>query len=352
MIVWSCKEVDFRGEHYKNIVADQPTAHLNLPTHQMSLKRNKKNFYVRATMKASDGTRAPNYLWKKTQASDTHFNVRADSDDGFYEKQKVYALHPLHQSAEPEECRITKRYGTVGENIDRYDVTFADGFVARYVGPNGDERTGKRMRIKAAEAQSRKFATIDIQWRFQWKINLPCTDPYVHVSLRDRQDKDKWCEQTLDLSDLFNLARRTQSSVAYEDAVVPSRDPKRFVSGQGDVRMMRHQSSQFESTGTCGANAYQINLKNCNFPHTVAKMWASFEVLPEAESYIRRAGHGRTAPNNLSVGFIATPKARLWDSATSLTQDFWYNYRWPMMGLLALVIAVIIMAIATAGGGI
>jgi hypothetical protein len=199
MIFWCLKEVDFRGEHYKNIVTNRPTDHINLPSHQTSLKRNKKNFFVRCTMKSCDMNRSPNYLWQKTQSSDTHYNVRADSDDGFYEGQLVKAIHPMHPGAEPEECRIVRRYGTMDEDIDRYDIQYNDGYVAKFVGPNGEEKVGKRIRIRAAEVQRRKFAMVSVNWRFQWKVNLPCSEPYIHVSLRDRNDRDKWCERTLDL---------------------------------------------------------------------------------------------------------------------------------------------------------
>jgi len=302
-------------------------------------------------MKACDVTRAPNYLWKKTQASDTHFNVRADSDDGFYTGQLVRAIHPNHMGSDPEECRVTKRYGTVEADIDRYDLEFADGTVARYVGPNGEERSGKRMRIKAAEPQKRKFAMVSVNWRFQWKVNLPCSEPYVHISLRDRNDKDKWCERTLDLSDLFNAARQTQLPVSYEPPLVEHPNPRKYVSGQGMVKEKKHQSGKYESTGMCGPNAFQVDLKSPSFPHTVAKSWVSLEILPEAESYIRRAGLGRTAPNNLATGVVATPANRLRDCCNSCCQEFWYDYRWPCVGLAALMMVVIIMAIATATGG-
>jgi len=147
---------------------------------------------------------------------------------------------------------------------------------------------------------------------------LPCSEPHIHLSLRDRQDKDKWCERTLDLADLFQHSRDTIRPVAFERPFVDSPDPRKYVSGQGMVHRKRHQTSQFESTGNCGPNAFQINLKSANFPHTVAKMWASFEVLPEADSYIRRAGLGRNHPNKLNAGVIATPKVKgIWDMASS-----------------------------------
>jgi hypothetical protein len=121
------------------------------------------------------------------------------------------------------------------------------------------------------------------------------------------------------------------------------------------VKEKKHQSGKYESTGMCGPNAFQVDLKSPSFPHTVAKSWVSLEVrtvhivqyafvfvvgliahctlkheretltltltlqhascmlcylmlqiLPEAESYIRRAGLGRTAPNNLATGVVAT----------------------------------------------
>jgi hypothetical protein len=351
MIFWCFKEVDFRGEHYKNIVTNRPTDHINLPSHQTSLKRNTKHFHTRVTFKACDTVRAPNYLWQKTQSSDTHYNVRADSDDGFYEGQKVKAIHPNHPGAEPEECVVSRRYGTVDEDIDRYDISFTDGYTATFVGPNGEENTKKRMRIKAAEPQRRKFGMVSVNWRFQWKVNLPCSEPYIHVSLRDRNDRDKWCERTLDLSDMFHLARQTQQSIAFEEPVVQSKDPRRYVSGQGMVHRKKHQSSQFESTGHCGPNAFQVNMKNKNFPFTVAKGWCSIEVVPEAEAFIRRAGLGRTAPNKMNVGVVRRPHNRYRDCCTSCCQDFWYDYRWPCVALVCLIVVVIIMSIATATGG-
>jgi hypothetical protein len=103
---------------------------------------------------------------------------------------------------------------------------------------------------------------------------------------------------------MFHLGRRTQQTIAFEEEVVNSKDARRYVSGQGMVRRKKHQSSQYESTGHCGPNAFQINMKNANFPFTVAKGWCSIEVVPEHEAFIRRAGLGRTAPNKLNVGVI------------------------------------------------
>jgi len=305
MIAWTVKEIDFRGDFYKNIVNDRPTDHLNLPTTASGLRKAYKDFYVRATFKAADENRAPNYLWKTTQFSDTSYNVRADSDDGFQEGQVVRAIHPMHGSSDAEECKISRRYGTIGEDIDRYDVTFKDGYVATYVGPNGEARAGKQMRIKAAAAQHVKKGMCVVHWRFCWKMQLPCSDPYIHIALRDRNDTEKWCERTLDLFDMFRHALNCKRIVGIEEALVESPDPKRYVSGQGNVKRKAHQSNQYESTGCCGPNAVQVNMKNKNHPNTVAKMWCSLEVLPEADSHKMKAGLGRTAPNNLCVGLIA-----------------------------------------------
>jgi len=75
------------------------------------------------------------------------------------------------------------------------------------------------------------------------------------------------------------------------------------------------------------------------------------QVVPEHEAFIRRAGLGRTAPNKLNVGVILRPHNRYWDCCTSCCQDFWYDYRWPCVALVCLIVVVIIMAIATATGG-
>jgi len=354
MIVWTIKEIDFRGEHFRNMITTRPTDHLNLPSAQLMLRRNIKDFYLRAVFKACDMNRAPNYLWRQSQCSDTHFNVRADSDDGFYLHQEVMAINPNGgPGGQPEKATITRRYGTLGKDIDRYDVHFrSDDSTATYVGPNGEEKAGKRMRILAAESKTVKKAQAIINWRFNWKVNLPCNEPQVQVSLRDRNDKDKWCQRTLDLTKLFCCARLTMKAVCTERAQVQSQDPKKYVSGQGMVRRKAHSHDQYESTGFCGPNAVMIHMKHDNYAGNQATMWCSFEVLPEADSYVRRAGLGRNHPNALNCGYIATPENRYWECCTSCCQDFWYRYRWPILGLCVLMVAAIIMAVATANGGV
>jgi len=84
-------------------------------------------------------------------------------------------------------------------------------------------------------------------------------------------------------------------------------------------------------------------MKHPNHRDTQGLMYCSFEVLPEAESYIRRAGQGRNKPNNLEVGKISTP-SRSWDAFSFFFRRLFCSHRWVIFWFVVFVLVVTIIA--------
>jgi hypothetical protein len=335
-IVWKVEELDFRGDYWRKLNDSNPTAQLRLPTHMNMDDVNRKNFYVRATFKDFDIARSPNYLWHSSMKSDTHFDVSANSDKGPYVGEEVFVPLPQKQSrgSKAEDwARIKKRNGD-GSYVLVYFEGEKNEFEYKTDLNHLEERINnpskwRKKVLKEARGGIRKKASVTVNWRFNWKVNLPCNDPRLHLCVRDRREKKKWCEATVNMADIFRLARRTQRAVCYERE--RSTETSNYVSGQGD----RH--------GGCGPDAFCVKMKHPNHRDTQGLMYCSFEVLPEAESYIRRAGQGRNKPNNLEVGKISTP-SRSWDAFCFFFRRLFCSHRWIIFWFVVFVLVIAIIA--------
>ena len=269
MVLWSIVDINFRHDKY---TFDDIT--------RTKVKK-LKDFYVRSTMRSGNVRdvklgRLPGG-WIPSMFSDTHFGVSCDSRND--EKKKI---------------KFDDFPG--GENISK-EISFT-----AYEEKKREEMAerGKidkdRTRVEGAEAE--------FNWRFNWRVELPCQEPIIRLQLFDKVlvkkkpktkekcakkrkqgyaidvETDHWAEAVVDVGDIMRTAIHSGKKISF--GIPPQKD--------GDSKHNRPKSLPKDEP-------FRVKLFHRHFPNIQGYAYVSFECIPLAFAQSERAGQGRSSPN-------------------------------------------------------
>jgi hypothetical protein len=213
--------------------------------------------------------------------------------------------------------------------------------------------TSKEERDSASDG-----AEVKVNWRFNWRVELPCAYPVVRLRLFDKpphkrindpdldrsnpelaakwalSPNDFWAESYINMESMFRLAQRKHESVSFEPPLDRSQDPRVHKSGAGPKTI--NPASDHKPM--------EVEMYHQNYSMTQGTALVSLEVLPEAEAFVRKAGQGRSSPNDASVGKIPFAWERLFQYLLAQLKYIWNVHRIIFVGLFMLVLVVIIVA--------
>ena len=276
MILWSAVDINFRHE--------KETYDPLTRTKEAVLK----DFYMRATMRNGNVRdaklgRLPTG-WRPSMLTDTHFGVDSDNNNSEGE-------------------------WTTFENDKRQQKSKRLG--------NGDIP----MEVTGGEA--------NFNWRFNWRVELPCSDPTIRIQLFDKvlpngnfnfkdqnerrkkrekgyaidAETDHWAEGLIDVGDIMRAAQRSGKSVSYE----------KWTKAEDEETRTKSPAGKISNT----TDPFRVKLFHRHYADVQGYAYVSLECLPIAFANSKRAGQGRSHPNNETVGKLETPGAECYGGLKS-----------------------------------
>ena len=209
--------------------------------------------------------------------TDTHFGLAFDSRNG-------------------EKSRIDFDKFPGGENISK-EISFT-----AYEEKKREEmlERGKfdrdRTRVEGAEAE--------FNWRFNWRVELPCQEPIIRLQLFDRplakgkldtkekrdkkrkhgyainKETDHWAEAVVDVGDIMRTAIRSGKTISFG---IPSSE--------------EDESKRTEPKTLAKDEPFRVKLFHRHFSNIQGYAYVSLQCIPLAFAQSKRAGRGRSSPN-------------------------------------------------------
>ena len=238
-------------------------------------------------------------------------------------------------------------------------------------------------------------AEANFNWRFNWRVELPCQDPTIRLQLFDRmlaspetsrsccalgkppkdenarkeltklgyalnEETDHWAEAVIDVGDLMRKALRTGGEVNYENW--KDSDNQKAGKDTTDSSAMGLAYSVDKNTGN---KTYEhdktsppckVKLFHRHYAKSQGYAFVSLQCLPLSRATTLRAGQGRSEPNENVVGKCDVPGETVfcciknrWIQGLRSTFEFYrFIYRKEIKYAILAVVLVILLLISLA----